>query len=130
MKKHECIIGIGSNIEPELNIASALFFLRQEQEFVSVSSLIKTSPIGIPDQPDFLNGAAKILTTMEIADFKSYLKDIEDRLKRDRTVPKFGPRTIDLDIVIWEDEIIDPDYYNRDFLKQVVDEVIGCGKRE
>jgi len=123
MKKHECIIGIGSNIDPEQNIAAALFFLRQEQELVSVSSLVKTSPIGIPDQPDFLNGAAKILTMMEIADFKSYLIDIEDRLKRDRTTPKFGPRTIDLDIVIWEDEIIDPDYYSRDFLKTAVDEI-------
>jgi 2-amino-4-hydroxy-6-hydroxymethyldihydropteridine diphosphokinase len=123
MKKHECIIGIGSNIDPEQNIAAALYFLRQEQEFVAVSSLIKTSPIGISDQPDFLNGAAKILTTMEIADFKSYLKDIEERLKRDRTAPKFGPRTIDLDIVIWDGEIIDPDYYSRDFLKTAVDEI-------
>ena len=123
MKKYECIIGIGSNIDPEQNIAAALFFLRQEQELVSVSSLVKTSPIGIPDQPDFLNGAAKILTMMEIADFKSYLIDIEDRLKRDRTTPKFGPRTIDLDIVIWEDEIIDRDYYSRDFLKAAVDEI-------
>ena len=123
MKKYECIIGIGSNIDPEQNIAAALFFLRQEQEFVSVSSLVKTSPIGIPDQPDFLNGAAKFLTTMEIVDFKSYLIDIEDRLKRDRTAPKFGPRTIDLDIVIWDGEIIDPDYYSRDFLRVAVDDV-------
>lgn len=123
MKKHECIIGIGSNIDPAQNIAATLYFLRQEQEFVSVSSLIKTSPIGITDQPDFLNGAVKILTTMEIADFKSYLKDIEDRLKRDRTAPKFGSRTIDLDIVIWDGEIIDPDYYCRDFLKAAADEI-------
>jgi len=124
MKKHECIIGIGSNIEPEQNIAMALFFLRQEQEFVSVSSLIRTSPIGIPDQPDFLNGAAKVLTELELTDFQNYLKDVENRLIRDRTAPKFGPRTIDLDIVIWDGEIIDPDYYKREFLKRVVDEVI------
>jgi len=123
MNKHECIIGIGSNIEPQQNIAMALSFLRQEQEFISVSTLIRTSPIGMPDQPDFLNGAAKILTAMEIADFKNYLKVIEDRLKRDRTAPKFGPRTIDLDIVKWDGEIIDPDYYNRDFLKTAVDEI-------
>jgi len=123
MKKHECIIGIGSNIEPEQNIAATLFFLRTEQEFISVSSLIMTSPIGIPDQPDFLNGAAKIFTMMEIADFKSYLKGVEDRLKRDRTAPKYGPRTIDLDIVIWDGEIIDLDYYRRDFLKTAVDEI-------
>ena len=123
MKKHECIIGIGSNIDPEKNIASALFILRQEQEFVSVSSLIKTSPIGISEQPDFLNGAAKVLTEMELADFKSYLKGVEDRLKRDRTTPKYGPRTIDLDIVKWDGEIVDPDYYSREFLKNAVDEI-------
>jgi len=120
---HECIIGIGSNIEPEKNIASALFFLRQEQTFVSVSSLIKTSPIGIVEQPDFLNGAAKVITEMEIADFKNYLKKLEDRLLRDRTSPKFGPRTIDLDVVLWDGEILDPDYYSRDFLKSAVEEI-------
>ena len=123
MKKHECIIGIGSNIEPEQNIAAALFFLRQEHELTSVSALIKTSPIGISEQPDFLNGAAKILTALELTEFQSYLKDVEDRLKRDRTAPKFGPRTIDLDIVIWDGEIIDPDYYIRNFLRGVVDEI-------
>lgn len=123
MKKHECIIGIGSNIEPEQNIAATLFFLRQEHELISVSALIKTSPIGIPHQPDFLNGAAKIFTTLEKTEFQSYLKDVEDRLKRDRTAPKFGPRTIDLDIVKWDGEIIDPDYYSRDFLKTAVNEI-------
>jgi len=121
--KHECIIGIGSNIEPEQNIAAALFFLRQEQELIAISTFIKTSPIGIPDQPDFLNGAAKVLTEMEMAEFKNYLKNIEKRLKRDRTTPKYGPRTIDLDLVKWDGEIIDQDYYKRDFLKTVVDEI-------
>ena len=120
---HECIIGIGSNIDPEQNVATALFFLRQEHELISVSTLVKTSPIGISDQPDFLNGAAKIFTEMEMTDFKNYLKGVEDQLKRDRSAPKFGPRTIDLDIVIWDGEIVDPDYYNRDFLKSVVDEI-------
>jgi 2-amino-4-hydroxy-6-hydroxymethyldihydropteridine diphosphokinase len=60
---------------------------------------------------------------MEIADFKNYLKKLEDRLMRDRTTPKFGPRTIDLDIVLWDGEILDPDYHSRDFLKTVVEEI-------
>ncbi len=120
---HECIIGIGSNIDPEQNIAVALFFLRGDHELISVSTLVKTSPIGIPDQPDFLNGAAKVFTEMEIMEFKIYLKGIEDQLKRDRTAPKYGPRTIDLDIIIWDGEIVDEDYYNRDFLKTAVDEI-------
>ena len=121
---HECIIGIGSNIDPEQNIAAALFFLRQEQQLIAVSTLTQTKPIGILDQPDFLNGAAKVAVEMEITEFQSYLKGLEDRLKRDRTVPKYGPRTIDLDLVIWDGEIVDPDYYKRDFLKNAVDEII------
>jgi 2-amino-4-hydroxy-6-hydroxymethyldihydropteridine diphosphokinase len=121
---HKCIIGIGSNINPEKNISDALILLRKDHQLIAVSSLIKTSPIGIEDQPDFLNGAAKILTFMEINEFYSYLKNVEDRLNRDRSAPKFGPRTIDLDIVIWDGEITDTDYYNRDFLRVVVDEII------
>jgi len=90
---------------------------------ISVSSLVRTSPIGISDQPDFLNGAAMVFTEMEMTEFKNYLKGVEDQLKRDRSAPKYGPRTIDLDIVIWDGEIVDPDYYNRDFLKKAVDEI-------
>lgn len=121
--KHVCIIGIGSNINPEENIATALKILRKENDVVGVSEFIKTAPLGIPDQPDFLNGAIKILTDYEIKDYKDYLKVVEDRLKRDRSVQKYGPRSIDLDIVVWDGEIIDDDYDKRDFLKRVVDEI-------
>ena len=121
---HECIIGIGSNINAEQNFTAALSFLRQEHELIAVSSKVLTTPIGITDQPDFLNGAAKVSTTMDKDDFKNYLKGIEDRLKRDRNSPRFGSRTIDLDIVVWDGSIIDSDYYSRDFLKVVVDEII------
>ena len=122
---HDCIIGIGSNIDPEQNIAAALFLLRQDHDLISVSSLIKTTPVGIIEQPDFLNGAARVFTIMEMEDFQHYLKDVEDNLKRDRTAPKFGPRTIDLDIIKWDNEIIDQDYYTRDFLRTAVDEISG-----
>ena len=70
-----------------------------------------------------LNGAIKIRTASSQSDFQLYLKAIEDKLKRDRTAPKFGPRTIDLDIVIWDGVLIDQDYLTRDFLRQVVDEI-------
>lgn len=121
--KHVCIIGIGSNINPEENIANALKILRYENEISGVSEFIKTVPVGIPDQPDFLNGAAKILTDKGKNDFRDYLKGIEDKLKRDRSAQKYGPRSIDLDIIVWDGEIIDQDYYQRDFLKRVVDEI-------
>jgi 2-amino-4-hydroxy-6-hydroxymethyldihydropteridine diphosphokinase len=122
-KKHLCIIGVGSNIDPDENVACALAILRREAEVISVSQFIKTAPVGNEDQPDFLNGAVKVLTVEEKNVFNFYLKSIEDRLNRDRSAPKYGPRIIDLDMVAWDGEIIDPDYYQRDYLRKVVDEV-------
>jgi 2-amino-4-hydroxy-6-hydroxymethyldihydropteridine diphosphokinase len=121
--KHICIIGIGSNINPEENIAEALRILGKENEISRVSRFIKTAPIGVTDQPDFLNGAVSIVTDKEKNNFRIFLKEVEDLLKRDHSAPKFGPRSIDLDIVVWDGEIVDNDYYRRDFLKKVVDEI-------
>jgi 2-amino-4-hydroxy-6-hydroxymethyldihydropteridine diphosphokinase len=123
-KKHVCIIGIGSNIDPEENIAKVLAILRKETDLISESQFIRTMPVGIENQPDFLNGAVKVLTGEEMNVFNFYLKSLEDRLHRDRSAPKYGPRVIDLDLVAWDGEILDPDYYKRDYLKKVVDEVM------
>ena len=121
---NECIIGIGSNIEAEKNIAKMLKLLKQKVEVIKVSSLIKTKPIGITDQPDFINGAVKIHTSLPGDELKKSLKEIENLMGRDHSQPKFGPRCIDLDIVVWNSEIVDQDYYTRDFLKQCVDEIL------
>ena len=118
------VIGIGSNIDAVNNIAGMLEILGKEVEILKVSEIIKTKPIGIIDQPDFSNGAVKIQTNLQKEKLELLLKTIEDHLGRDRTAPKFGPRTIDLDLVIWNGEVIDNDYYTRDFLKKSVDEVL------
>lgn len=118
-----CVIGIGSNIHPKKNIRRAIGILEKEQTLLSVSAMVQTEPIGITDQPPFINGAVKVSTEMGQEEFKAYLKEIEGRLKRDRTQPRFGPRTIDLDIVIWNGKVVDRDYYTREFLKKAVDEV-------
>lgn len=114
---NECIIGIGSNIDAERNIAEMLRLLSSEVEIVQVSSLAKTAPIGISDQPEFTNGAVKIRTTKGIDELNLFLKSLEDRMGRDRTQPKFGPRNIDLDVLIWNNQIVDQDYYSREFLR-------------
>jgi 2-amino-4-hydroxy-6-hydroxymethyldihydropteridine diphosphokinase len=119
------IIGIGSNINAETNISKMLELLVKEVEILKVSSLLKTKPIGIENQPDFTNGAVKIQTGLSREELNRLLKSIEDRLGRDRSAPKFGPRTIDLDIVFWNGEIVDEDYYTRDFLRKSVQEVIS-----
>ena len=117
------IIGIGSNIDAESNISKMLKILKEHVEIVKVSEMIRTKPIGIENQPDYTNGAVKISTELNKEDLTVLLKAIEDKMGRDRTVPKFGPRTIDLDIVVWNGEIVDNDYYTRDFLQKSVSEL-------
>ncbi|WP_321997432.1 2-amino-4-hydroxy-6-hydroxymethyldihydropteridine diphosphokinase [Draconibacterium orientale] len=118
------IIGIGSNINADENIAKMLEILKGEVTVLQVSSMIKTKPIGIENQADFTNGAVKVCTSLNAPDLKKLLKEIEDRMGRDRTGPKFGPRCIDLDIVVWNGEIVDEDYYTRDFLQKSVAELL------
>jgi 2-amino-4-hydroxy-6-hydroxymethyldihydropteridine diphosphokinase len=124
-KKNEAVIGIGSNINAEENISGMLQILGENVDVVKVSSFVKTKPIGLVNQPDYTNGAVKILTLLEIEELKLLLKKIEDQLGRDRSMPKFSARTIDLDIVVWNGIITDDDYYSRDFLRKSVSEVIS-----
>lgn len=117
------IIGIGSNIEAEKNIPAMLGILGSEAKILKISKLVKTKPIGIKNQPDYTNGAVKAETGLGMDEFRSLLKKVEDRLGRDRNAPKYGPRTIDLDIVVWNGKIVNREYFSRDFLRDSVDEV-------
>ena len=117
------ILGIGSNIDADKNISRMLEILGTKVEILKISKLIQTKPIGITTQPDFTNGAVKIRTTLNRENLNALLKGIEDDMGRDRTEQKFGPRCIDLDIVVWNGKIVDEDYYTRDFLKASVEEV-------
>ena len=119
-----CIIGIGSNIDADSNISQMLEILRSKVNVIKVSPMLRTKPIGIENQPDYTNGAVKIQTELDQSSLNLMLKEIEEQLGRDRSGPQFGPRTMDLDIVVWNGEIVDPDYYTRDFLKKSVGEVI------
>lgn len=115
---NRCIIGVGSNIDAGENIRRALEILGNDFPVLGISEMIKTEPIGIKNQAEFTNGAVKIETTLQEDELLLYLKKLEDQLGRDRNLPKFGPRTIDLDIVIWNDQVVDNDYYERDFLRK------------
>jgi len=114
---NDCIIGIGSNIEADTNIPEMLRLLAAKVEIVQVSKMVQTKPIGITEQADYTNGAVRIRTEMSLETLSLYLKMLEDQMGRDRSQQKFGPRNIDLDILIWNNAIVDPDYYTRDFLR-------------
>jgi len=114
---NDCIIGIGSNIDADRNITEMLRLLAAKVEIVQVSQMVQTKPIGIAEQADYTNGAVRIRTKMSLETLSLYLKMLEDQMGRDRSQKKFGPRNIDLDILIWNNAIVDPDYYTRDFLR-------------
>jgi 2-amino-4-hydroxy-6-hydroxymethyldihydropteridine diphosphokinase len=103
-------IGIGSNLgDRERVIAAALDLLRAEDrvEVLAVSTLRETDPVGYLDQPLFLNGAAAVETSLTARELLALLLEIERRLGRVRgDGPRFGPRTIDLDLLLYGDERI------------------------
>ena len=104
-------VGIGSNLgDPERQITSALELLAQEDgiELIAVSTLRETDPVGYRDQPRFVNGAALLETDVPARELLDRLLAIERRLGRMRGEgPRFGPRTIDLDLLLYGAETID-----------------------
>ena len=104
-------VGLGANLEdPRAQIARALELLAAENgiELVAVSSLRETDPVGFEDQPRFLNGAAELRTSLSARELLERLLAIERHLGRVRGEgPRYGPRTIDLDLLLYGDEQVD-----------------------
>jgi 2-amino-4-hydroxy-6-hydroxymethyldihydropteridine diphosphokinase len=114
------IIGVGSNIEPLINIEKAKAMISQDHKFLGESEFVKTKPIGIEEQPDFLNGVFLISTELSFEELKAWLKRTESVLGRLPTTNRYDPRTIDLDILIWNEQVVHEDVYHRDFIKKAV----------
>ena len=102
-------IGLGANLgEREEMLRRALDLLAAEPglELRRVSTFRETEPVGYLDQPRFVNAAAEVETELSAADLLALLLDVERRLGRVRGGPRFGPRTIDLDLLLYGDERI------------------------
>lgn len=104
-------VGVGANLgTPRETIAAALALLDQvsDVELVAVSTLRETDPVGYEDQPRFVNGVVQLGTELSPRELLARLLAIETRLGRVRGQgPRFGPRTIDLDLLLYGDEQID-----------------------
>lgn len=118
-------VGVGSNIEPEKNIPLALKMLAEKARVTRISTFYLTQPTGTTDSPAFYNGAVRIETDTAPRELKfDVLRKIEDDLGRIRTGDRYSPRTIDLDIVLYDNVVVrepglvlpDPDIVTRVFL--------------
>jgi 2-amino-4-hydroxy-6-hydroxymethyldihydropteridine diphosphokinase len=106
----KAFIGLGANLgEREATIRSALAALNEEDgiEVVAVSTLRETEPVGVGPQPLFLNGAAELATTLSARELLDRLLATEQRFGRVRVPGEHGPRTLDLDLLLYGDERID-----------------------
>ncbi|OGX05526.1 MAG: 2-amino-4-hydroxy-6-hydroxymethyldihydropteridine diphosphokinase [Omnitrophica WOR_2 bacterium GWA2_47_8] len=118
------VIGLGSNISPQKNIKAAQDILSKEFNVLAESKFTKTKPVGPIKQPDFLNGAVLISTDLNQQKLKSKLAKIEKKLGRTSLTHHFGPRTIDLDILIFNGRVVEDDFYERDFVRKSVLELL------
>jgi 2-amino-4-hydroxy-6-hydroxymethyldihydropteridine diphosphokinase len=104
-------VALGANLgDREATIRAALAELDAEPgvAVVAVSSLVDTDPVGFLDQPRFLNGAAALETTLPARELLALLLAVEGRFGRRREgVPAQGPRTLDLDLLVYGSEEID-----------------------
>ena len=90
-------------------------------KILNESKFISTKPIGVVDQSDFVNGVLLVQTELSLEEFRSQLKEIEVSVGRIPFQNKnYGPRIIDIDILVWNDNLIDRDFYERDFLRSFV----------
>ena len=101
----EAYISIGSNIEPKENIKKCLGMLKSEFEVIAISAIYETRPYGYEKQANFINLAVGIKTELKAHELLKSLQEIENRLVRKRLF-RFSPRTIDLDILLHNSEII------------------------
>ncbi len=99
-------LSLGSNIQPERNLPRAVRLLAEVGEVRRVSHVYQTAPVGSKAQPDFLNAAVLLRTTLEAEELKGHLAGIERELKRERTADKNAPRTMDIDISLFNREIL------------------------
>ena len=126
----EIYLGLGGNLgDPPATFQQALKLIGKFAQVPKVSKLYKSKPYGFADQPDFYNAAAQLASDLAPLDLLSQLQEVEKQLGK-KVVRKNGPRVIDLDLLVYGEEVLDlpeltlphPGILNRDFvLKPLTD---------
>jgi len=99
-------VSLGSNLDREIKIRLAVDLLREHFKEIDLSPVYDSAAVGF-DGSNFLNLVAGFDTDLEVAAVATVFHDIEDQLGRDRTLPKFASRPIDLDILIYDNMVLD-----------------------
>ena len=107
-KPVEAFVAVGSNIAPREHIPKALDLLRTYVRVTSASTFYSTPSLGRPELPEYRNGVLKIETCHKPFTLKfDVMRPIEDKLGRVRSGDRYAPRTIDLDVILYGEQVVD-----------------------
>ena len=121
---HQAYLSIGSNIQPEVNLPKAIELLGDYGEVKGISSVWQSHAVG-SDGPDFLNVCVLFRTDLQPYDLKEQIiRPIETQLGRVRYADKNAPRTIDLDIALFDDQPLNVDFWSYPFVVVPLAELI------
>ena len=98
-------LGLGSNVFAETHIRAGILELEKDFENVVLSPVYSSTAVGF-DGDDFINLIARVETELHPMDLRQYLRDLEDRYGRKRDVPKFSDRSLDIDILLYDDLVL------------------------
>jgi len=113
---HEAYLNIGSNIEPEYHLREAVRLLRERGVVKAVSNAWQSHAFG-SDGPDFLNACVLLLTPLDDRELKGQvIRPIEAALGRVRGPDKYAPRTIDIDIILFDEEPFSGEFWSNAFV--------------
>ena len=121
---HRAYLSLGSNIEPEKYLPKGIQALKEHGQVVEISSVWESRAVG-SDGPNFLNVCALFLTDLGAHDLKEKtIRQIEAELGRVRTADKNSPRTIDIDIVLFDDKPLNVKFWDYAFVVVPLAELI------
>lgn len=98
-------LGLGSNVNAENNIRAGISALEERFSDVSLSPAYVSTAVGF-EGDDFINLVARVETDLQPTELREYLRDLEDRYGRQRNVPKFSDRSLDIDILLYGDLVL------------------------
>lgn len=99
-------VSLGSNVDSESNIRQAIALLRQRYGKLIISPVYQTAAVGF-EGDDFLNLVVKFSSSDALNEIAQTLKQIEDSMGRDRSLPRFSARSIDLDLLTYDNHVVD-----------------------
>jgi 2-amino-4-hydroxy-6-hydroxymethyldihydropteridine diphosphokinase len=113
---HQVYLSLGSNIQPETNLPKALHLLGEYGEIRKVSNVWESKAVGSAG-PNFLNACLLFITPLLPGELKEQvIHPIEEKLDRKRTADKFAPRTIDIDMIIFDDKSCNDKFWKQAFV--------------